>query len=186
MRDRRWIIGLILALIAAISWFWQGRQEQSPEALRTAAQKLPDSFFETMEIVSHNEDGAPVSRLQAAEATHYPEEDVVHLKQVLARSLDPDSNWELRSAAGKLWPENNRLLASEGAKLSQTGGEGTPIVIESESLLLDSGNETVTTDDLVVISQGRSAIRGKGLIGSLRDNRIVISSSVEARYADDQ
>lgn len=186
MRDRRWIAGLTLAAIAIASWFWLGRQTHRPAAEQAAAERLPDSYFEEMNVVSHNSEGEAVSSLQAARALHYPDDDIVYLTGVKARSLNPEDNWALQSNAGRLWPDANRLLATDKAVLTQTGSEGAPVSIESNSLLLDSENETVTTDDPVTISQGRSAISGVGLSASMRDDHIVIHSSVEARYADDQ
>lgn len=76
---RRWLVGLVLVLAAAGSW-WLTRSvapPQTPDDPR--GRHDPDYVIERFEAWSMNERGQRRYRLEAARLVHYPDDDTAHL-----------------------------------------------------------------------------------------------------------
>lgn len=186
MKDKRKLFGLVLAVFAGLSFWWLALQDSDQAQAPAAAARLPDSYFNGLNIVSHGEDGKPVSRLQAAHATHFPDDPLIYLEDLRTRGLEANDSWILKATHGKFNPDTDILNASGTVRLSRLGEQSgsVPAVLSTDKLEFDAQAERATTDSPVEITQGKSHVRGIGLVADLGNNHIEIPARVEARYEE--
>ncbi len=184
MKDKRKLFGLALAVFAGLSFWWLSSQDEDMIDMSADAPRLPDSYFKNMSIVSHDDSGEPVSRLEAARATHYPDDPKVYLEDLRSRGLDSDDAWVLRAKRGEFHPDEDILHASGDVRLLSEGSApgAVPVILRTDRLKFDTQAELATTDAPVEITQGASRVRGEGLYADLGNDYVEIPARVEARY----
>lgn len=181
MNRRVLITGLALAVFGLASWWWLGQQREAPADAERP--RRPDAFFRQLDALRHDESGRPVMRVLAAHAEHYPDDSWIYLREVKARSEQADARpWRLSADAGRLSDDGARLDAQGNVLLVRENDGGAPLTLAAEQLSVDSEAKLATSESVVVISQGPSRIRGRGLRASLADDHIWLENEVEAWF----
>lgn len=186
MKDKRKYFGLTLALFAGLSFWWLLGQDDESKELAADGPRLPDSYFEGLEIVSHDTSGNAVSRLQAARARHYPDDPQVYLEQLRSTGLDATDSWVLEASQGAFNPDNDILDARGDVRLlrESSGDDTLPVILRTDQLRFDAKNEVATTSAQVRITQGKSLVQGDGLYADLANDYMEIPAEVTARYEE--
>lgn len=181
MNRRLLVTALVLAGFGLASWWWLGQQrDASPEAERP---RRPDAFFRQLDALRHDESGQPVMRVLAERAEHFPDDSWIYLYDVRARSEQSEGlPWRLSADAGRMSDDGARLDVQGNVLLLREADAGQPLQLAAERLSVDSEAKLATSDSVVVISQGPSRIRGRGLRASLADDHIRLENEVEAWF----
>lgn len=174
--------GLVLATFGLATWWWLGLQRETP--VKPERVRQPDAFFRELDALRHDEAGRPVMRVLAAQARHYPDDSWIYLDDVHARSESGNEGlpWRLSADRGRLNENGAKLEAQGDVRLIREEPAGEPLQLATERLFVDSEAKLATSDSVVVISQGPSRIRGRGLRASLADDHIRLENEVEAWF----
>lgn len=173
--------GIGLALLGLATWWWLNQQRAvAPEAERP---RHPDSYFNQLDAVRHNEAGEAEMRVQAVYAEHFENEPWIYLRDIVATGLALEApGWQLTAQRGRMSDGGTRLEAHGDVVMTRQDKGRAPLRLETDSLRVDTDAQLATSDSVVVVSQGTSRVRGRGLRATLQDDRLRLEHDVEAYY----
>lgn len=173
--------GAALALLGFATWWWLDQQRAvAPEVERP---RHPDSYFKRLDAVRHDEAGQAEMRVQAAYAEHFEDEPWIYLEDIFATGLAAATpGWQLRAQRGRMSDDGTELEAHGDVVMTRQDEGRAALRMETDSLWVNTDSELATTDSVVLISQGASRIRGRGLRAALQDDRLQLEHDVEAYY----
>lgn len=179
----RGIALLVLATVGIGSWWWVREQRETVD--EQAAERHPDSYFRSLDVTRHDENGRPELQLKARYAEHFEDEPWILLQDLDAAGLAAGPDWRLTAGRGRMSDDGVQLEAWDDVILRRSGGEsGVPLELRTSHLAINTQTEIAESDALVTISQGAGVVSGKGLHASLADDYLELKADVEARYGN--
>lgn len=179
---QRRLLGLLaLAALGLVSWWWLDKQRQ--QVIEVEKPRQPDAYFRDLDAERHDETGAAAVRVEARYAEHFEDEPWIHLHDLRAHGANADGEpWQLTAERGRLNDDGTELEARGNVRLRRESGKAAAMLLETESLHVNTKTEVVTSDTTVLISQGASRVRGRGMFADLRNDRLQLQEDVEAYY----
>ncbi|MDP1614083.1 MAG: LPS export ABC transporter periplasmic protein LptC [Sulfuritalea sp.] len=152
----------ILVLLAALT-FWLNRLIQDDKP-RGPQRHDPDYWVERFEVRRFDLEGQLQHTLVAAKLVHYPDDDstVVTAPHITYHRQPPS---EVSARMAYIGREGKELDLVDEVKVIRHGalGESPPTVLETRTLKIFPDDEKASTRDPVLITQGKSIMRGSGL-----------------------
>lgn len=134
---RRFVLGIVLALLAAGTW-WLARVPAVPEAPPLETREGPDYLIENFTATVMTQQGEPQYVLQAVRLMHFPDDGRSELEQPYLIQYGEGAPVHTRARRG-LMPADRRwirlsgeVLSTRGADPRQAGGE-----IRAEEMLIE-------------------------------------------------
>lgn len=181
----KWL-GLVLVLAAVtVASFWLLRQTEL-QGLQVTQPKshAPDYYFLDATVTSLNDDGKPQSELISPRIIHHPDDDSVEAFQPRMRYFVKGSAPWYAEADHGMEPGGGHVVYLDGhvriTHPDQNGGP--PLLIDTEHMTVDLDTEVASTDDPVTMTKGSSRTDAIGMDGYMKDNRMVLHSSVKGLY----
>jgi lipopolysaccharide export system protein LptC len=157
----------LLAVLAAVSFYLaeKARRLDVPITKRVINSD-PDYFIEGFSMTKTAPDGKPRFRLNATHAKHRPDTDGFELTQPVAISLDPGNAITRISAKHGTTTNGRERTELDGDVVIDRRDKksGDVLLIETAQLTLLTEQDLAQSDQLVVITQGASQIRGTGMV----------------------
>ena len=152
----------MLLLLAALT-FWLNRviQDDSP---RGPQRHDPDYWVERFEVRRFDIEGKLQHTVVAAKLLHYPDDDttVVTTPHITYHQQPPTEIFARMGYIGKDGKEVD-LVGDVRVVRHSAAGDAAPTLLETRTLKVFPDAEKGHTDDPVVITQGKSIIKGSGL-----------------------
>lgn len=152
----------ILVLLAALT-FWLNRLIQDDKP-RGPQRHDPDYWVERFEVRRFDLEGQLQHTLVAGKLVHYPDDDstVVTAPHITYHRQPPS---EVSARMAYIGREGKEMDLVDEVKVIRHGalGESPPTVLETRTLKIFPDDEKASTRDPVLITQGKSIMRGSGL-----------------------
>lgn len=174
---------LLLAALAATSWWLKLRMGQPP-AVPTAERPAAEGFYMTeAEITSAGPDGLPRYRVTADEIRQLTLDGPTQLKQVRVEyNVYSPSPWLLTAPEGVLSADQARLELWGGVEILGESGDHGPAAAEMQRLEVDTTTHIARTSSPVDLKLGPQKVSGVGMIAYLLEERLQLQSSVHGRF----
>jgi len=176
---------VVFLVVVAIGTLWLLRQTELQGLQGTQSKThVPDYYFTDATVTSLDQGGKPASELVSPRIIHHPDDDTVetfqpHMRYFLQNGLP----WFAQADHG-MEPSGGNLIYLDGhvemTHPDQNGGP--PLVIDTEHMTVNLTTNIASTDDPVTIVKGDSQMRGIGMDGYMRDNRMVLRTKVIGFY----
>lgn len=179
---------LILALVAAIallSWWMQGRVK-TPQGLLGGAQPAgPDYYMDDYRILVTDQDGRPQYRLHGERLAHLPTDDTGELLAPRLVLYSPDAPpWTVSAPSGWVSPGAEEVELRGGVEIVREPAPGeSPVRIETETLAVRPKDRTARTPDEVVAIAPEGQLTAVGMHADLDTRRIEFLSQARGVYA---
>jgi len=161
---RTWALGLILALLAAASW-WLARQ-QGPAPLRIpAAAHTPDYWGEGIRALTLDAHGRPHQRLQATASRHFPDDGSTELERPRLLIYRPERPpWHIQAERGWVSQDGGLMLLRGQVRIDRAAAPGVrPVHLVTHDLSVRPRDEYAETDAPVRIESRADWITATGL-----------------------
>ncbi|MFA4970224.1 MAG: LPS export ABC transporter periplasmic protein LptC [Sulfuritalea sp.] len=164
MKDRTAsLFPLVMLLLLAALTLWLNRVIQA-DTPRGPQRHDPDYWVERFEVRRFDIDGKLQHTLVAARLLHYPDDDttVVTTPHITYHQQPPS---EVSARTGYIGRDGKQVDLVDEVRVIRHGatGDSPPTVLETRTLKVFPDDERGTTNDPVVITQGKSVMRGTGL-----------------------
>lgn len=159
--DARLFPVAVLLLLAALS-FWLDYATRAEYRQPGVSRHDPDYFAERFSVRRFDAGGRLQHTLRAERMDHFPDDDTTHVKtaDVLFHGARVT---RLTAPSAVIGPDGKDVRLSGGVRVIRAGIEGAPdTVIDTPSLLVLPDAEQASTSEPVVVTQGRSTLRGTG------------------------
>jgi len=154
---------LVMLLLLAALTLWLNRVIQA-DTPRGPQRHDPDYWVERFEVRRFDIDGKLQHTLVAARLLHYPDDDttVVTTPHITYHQQPPS---EVSARTGYIGRDGKQVDLVDEVRVIRHGatGDSPPTVLETRTLKVFPDDERGTTNDPVVITQGKSVMRGTGL-----------------------
>lgn len=154
---------LVMLLLLAALTLWLNRVIQGDNP-RGPQRHDPDYWVERFEVRRFDIEGKLQHTLVAAKLLHYPDDDttVVTTPHITYHQQPPT---EVSARMGYIGKDGKEVDLVDEVRVIRHGaiGDSPPTVLETRTLKVFPDAERGTTNDAVVISQGKSVMRGTGL-----------------------
>jgi len=154
---------LVMLLLLAALTLWLNRIIQGDNP-RGPQRHDPDYSVERFEVRRFDIEGKLQHTLTAAKLLHYPDDDttVVTTPHITYHQQPPT---EVSARMGYIGRDGKEVDLVDEVRIIRHGatGDSPPTVLETRTLKVFPDAERGTTNDAVVISQGKSVMRGTGL-----------------------
>lgn len=164
MKDRTAsLFPLVMLLLLAALTLWLNRVIQGDNP-RGPQRHDPDYSVERFEVRRFDIEGKLQHTLTAAKLLHYPDDDttVVTTPHITYHQQPPT---EVSARMGYIGQDGKEVDLVDEVRIIRHGatGDSPPTLLETRTLKVFPDAERGTTNDAVVISQGKSVMRGTGL-----------------------
>ena len=178
--SRRWLVGLILVLLAAGTTWYLRQLEEARLPLDRGSQHEPDFFMEEFTSLIMDARGVPHRKLTAERLDHFPDTDTNELtKPHLELYNDGEAPWHVVSERGWVSPDREEILLQGRVFVwqdSQTGQRVIDIVTRDVRVTLD--DQYAETEEPALIRTPDSETHGLGLPAFLDQGRFELLSQV--------
>jgi lipopolysaccharide export system protein LptC len=185
MRERRaWVLGLLLLILAAGSWWLKQHTAPAPQAQPRPAHSA-DYWVKDLIARTMDEQGQPRQILKAATLHHYPDDDSTELQSPELLALDPQRPpWRVRSETGWVSPDGELVLLRGLVHIDREATADLQAVkIKTRDLRVQPKNEYAETEQPVFAESGAHKVQSVGLQAWLRAPvRIKLLSDVRGHY----
>ena len=174
-------------VLLAIAWLALNGESQGPSVAATATVSTQNAGYSARDavLIETGADGLPMYTLHAARIREQPASRVALLDQVEMQFRDTDGQlWNGRANAARVIDQAVKVDLSGNVALSGLiPGSADPVRIWTDRLNIDTRSEIVGTSDEVTIDWGGGELQTRGIIASLRGQRIRLESHVRGHYA---
>lgn len=173
-----------VALIAALTWWAQGRVKTGEGPLRLQAPAVPDYFMDDYSILVTGEDGRPRYRLSGRRLAHLPEDDSGVLTRPILQIFPREGPvWTIEAESGWVTGGGDEVQLHGAVRIDQPGDAATtPLRLETESLALRPQENIATTDDPVLAVSPGARVNGSGMYADLNAHRIELLAQARGVY----
>jgi lipopolysaccharide export system protein LptC len=182
-----WMPVLLLAGLAALTW-WLDTQVQDADPRRDGnARHDPDLFVEGVRGVELDDAGRAVQTLSASRARHYPDDGTVEFDEPSFVLAQPDRpKFSVRADKARVTGDRERAFFDGNVKATREadkGGDGGGAVsLVTEHLEVIPKQNRATTDSPVTIAEGRGIIRATGLVLDNVAKTAALRSNVQGTF----
>lgn len=184
MTLRGGIVLLVIALIAAATW-WAQHRVQAPGGLTGEPEpSRPDYYMDDFRILVTDENGRARYELAGKRIAHLPDDDSGELQAPELVFHGEDSTpWTVKAAAGWVASGGDEVQLHGDVQVSRPEtGTQAPVTVETESLAVRPQERTALTEDPVVITSPGARLTGTGLFADLNARRIELLANARGVY----
>jgi LPS export ABC transporter protein LptC len=136
-------------------------------------------------MIETGPDGRPMYTIEASLIHEPPQSTTVFLTQVRLGFKDTNGNqWQGRADAGELGQNTKQVKLSGNVQITgKLPAMSDTATIATDELAIDTGADTVETDEPLTVTWAGYAIRSKGLTANLKDRVVHLKSNVHGTYA---
>lgn len=175
---------LLLALLAMLT-LWIDYVVQAPEP-KTDGSSRHDPDFIMNNFVTKRTDlnGNPRYVLAAAEMRHYPDDETTELVRPRFTQYTVDQPYtQIEGQRGTVSKDGETVEVMDNVKVTrQASADSAELVINTEYLHITPDKDLVKTDRPVVITQGKTVIRGTGMIYNKELQTVQLQKNVRVHY----
>jgi lipopolysaccharide export system protein LptC len=179
----------LLAVLAAFTYYlaeFASRGERPSD--NKPVQHEQDYFVERFTLIKLNAQGQPAFQLAADLMKHFPDDDTTEFTKPKLISLDKNKPLiTVISNRGKAGPQGDLTELFGDVILTRAPSEQSKLLtLKTEYLLVDTNNETGTTDRPVKITQGASELTGIGMDFDNLNRLFALHSSVKSTWVSEK
>jgi len=162
---------IILALLAAITWWLTFMQQTEPEKKTSKASHKIDYFLKDFNARSMTVTGDLKQRIRSEHMQHFVDDDSTELTnpKITMYSVDkPDLN--IQSDTGYISSDGELILLNGAVHIKRSALKGiAPLEIDTHNLRVQIPNDFAETDEFVTIKSAGNTIQGTGLRAHFRE-----------------
>jgi len=180
----RSILGLLLMLaLATAAWSWKNAlQNKKIEPERVSAD-VAGFYIREGEIVTPRPDGTPLYHLLAERMTHSLGTGSIELSDIrLEYNHESPLPWLMDAGSGEVQTDWNVIRLSDGVRMTFRRENEVPAILVTESMLVETGSHTATTDQKVTLELGEERLTGTGMIADLMAGQVQLESKVNGIF----
>lgn len=185
--SRPWVrtLALLISVAVLVLLLWQSDERiPAPDAESLRGPSEPDGFVINGHYRAFDEQGNLATMISSPRIEQFDHDGTAIMAEPNATLIHQKTgaSWHLTANRGT-FRENSDLIQLDGDVLVTrpltADREGT---LETASLTLDNRKRTVHTDDLVIMTDGRSVTRATGMTAWIDDRIVEFKSQVEGHY----
>jgi lipopolysaccharide export system protein LptC len=182
-RWRAWVPGLMLAALAALTWWLDKKVQPLGPARDSASRNDPDVVVENFEATRMNDDGLARYAIIAKKMVHYPGDNSAVLDQPTLIHFDAET-------APVSIRANQGMLSSNGENAYFTGdvqvrraayGDSAEMALFTTFLHAIPSQDLVKTDREVTMVSGNSTVKSVGLEFNNKTREVKLLSNVKGQ-----
>jgi lipopolysaccharide export system protein LptC len=182
-RWRAWVPTLMLAALAALTWWLDKKVQPLGPARDSASRNDPDVVVENFEATRMNDEGLQRYAIVAKKMVHYPGDNSAVLDQPTLTHFDPET-------APVSIRANQGLLSSNGENAYFTGdvqvrraayGDNAEMALFTTFLHAIPNQDLVKTDREVTMVSGNSTVKSVGLEFNNKTREVKLLSNVKGQ-----
>lgn len=184
MTVRGALVLTLVALIAALSWWLQGRVKTPAGLLGTQGPEQPDYYMDGYRILVTDDQGRPQYRMHGERMAHLPSDDTGELTAPELTLYTPDAPpWTVKAASGWVSPGAKEVDLRGGVQITRLAQAGqSAIRIDTETLAVRPQERTARTEDPVVAVAPEGRLTAVGMVADLDARRIEFLSQARGEY----
>jgi LPS export ABC transporter protein LptC len=143
------------------------------------------TFMNDVEIISTNQAGTPVRKLNSDSLRHYRNENLTVLSQPVLQVLNPQQQqWKLTAIHGVIMA-NSLITLSDNVVLENKTSDSDETKVNTSLLHYDTQNERLYTDRAILLSKHNLELRATGMVVDVSQQRVELKANVRGQYAPD-
>lgn len=164
---------------------WLGQLVQTPLSRTSAAiGHTPEYFAEDFNITAYDVGGEPRYRLNAVHMVHYMDDETTELDAPrFVREGAGISRVVVRSLHGKVSSDGRDVhFIGDVRMLQERGTDAPPLELSTEYLQVLPEADRMLTDRPVLLKEGRSEVRGAGMVADGKQRTLDLQGRVRGIY----
>ena len=180
----RSLLGLLLMFaLATGAWSWKNALQKKKLKPERISADVAGFFIKQGEIVTPQADGTPLYRLVATGMSHSLGTGSIELSGIhLEYNHESPQPWLMDAGAGQVQTDWNTIHLSDGVRMTFREGNGTPATVVTDSMVVETGSHTATTDQQVIFELGEEQLIGTGMIVDLMAGQVKLESKVNGVF----
>ena len=180
----RSLLGLLLMLaLATGAWSWKNALQEKTLEPEPISADVAGFYIKEGEIVTPRPDGTPLYRLVAERMTHSLGSAEIELYGIhLEYNHESPQPWLMDAGAGQVKTDWNTIRLSDGVRMTFREENESPAILVTESMIIETGSHTATTDQQVTLELGEEQLIGTGMLVDLMAGHIQLESKVNGIF----
>jgi len=173
----------VAVLVGAVVVSWLLGSAPGTQRRAGGAQDVPDTgyYLEDATFTETGADGSVLYEVAAAFAAQSPADQAVTLRQVNLDYGADETAWVLDAAEGRI-TDDRRVIELSGNVTVRSEGDDTPVIVETDTLVVDPARKLATTTDEVRIRLGAHVLIGKGMQVKLDEQHLELEAAVHGQF----
>ena len=179
---------LALILIVSLCLYWamniaqDAQKKQTADTISSDQTVKPSAFLINSTFFLYNTKGQS-SEIHAKKAYFFSNSEFIKIDQPsFLSTANTEIKYTLSANSGDYHPTAETLLLTGNVSAQQITREKLIWTIETEQLLLNYKTGQMSTDEKVIITQGKHSLTAKGLEASMNDKKLNLLSNVRGKY----
>ena len=183
-RHNKRLIGLSAVVVLVLLAWWMQQDEEFSRSLERIDGRIPDYYLKDFQVTVMDETGRLAHRLDGRSLNHFAEDDTADLSQPLLRLYRDDGRvWVMQSRVAKAFDGGDYLLLEGEVEVHREAAAGVPrLEMTSRDLWVYPERQYAESDEEVVVREGVSTTRGRGVQIDLAGARLSLMSAVQGNY----
>jgi lipopolysaccharide export system protein LptC len=180
------LITLVLALLAAVTWFASWQPTGPAPAVPTDAESRPLGYYlRDARLVGTDEQGRVSYRLSAERLDEVPNEERLRLEGVSLEYTPADETaWQISAGLGTAPKDRSQLTFAGEVELRSSPTDGSaPVIITTAKLEFWPDTSSAESDEPVTIRVGDWHLAAVGLRTYLKGDTLQLESEVHGTLA---
>ncbi len=181
--SKRYIGLSVIAALAGLSW-WLQQEEQGAHLISQGEQHVIDYSLKDFEITAMDERGLPRHIMKAAHMVHYSDDDSAELSQPhMLVYREKGGPWILQSEAALVYQGGDKIWLQGDVHIEQRREDDKGmLLLDTRDLWIYADQDYAESSEAVVIRDGLSVTRAKGLKIDLEQGRMQLLANVRGEY----
>jgi LPS export ABC transporter protein LptC len=178
------VLGLLLMFaLATGAWSWKNSLQKKKLEPEKLSADVAGFYIRQGEIVTPRPDGTPLYRLTAERMTHGLGTGIIELSGIhVEYNQESSEPWLMDAGAGQVQTDWNIIHLSDGVRMTFREENGTPATLVTESMVVETGSHTATTDQQVIFELGEEQLVGTGMMVDLMAGQVKLESKVNGVF----
>jgi len=181
---RALLVLVLLALIVVIGLSFVGGDSGQTQREAATPQDQPGYFLTGATITDTDADGVPHVRIDAARIEQIPADNGIRLIDLkLTYAAAPDQDWLVTADRGLVPAASETVQLIGNVRIHGMLESAQPeVVIQTQTLAVDTQASTARTDDDVTIQFGSRSLEARGLDADLKQRHVRLESRVHGLF----
>ena len=185
MISTRELLAIAVLAVGAISSWFLTRSDQGNESDTASFDGAQRGYYlKSVRILGTGPDGALLYELQAREAEQLGDDQVSFTDVRINYSPQSDVPWSVNADTATIYAGEQRVLLEGHVRaISSEGFSGDDTEIRTQYLVIYPEEFLAETDERVQIRIGSRSLTATGMLASLKDNQLKLTSNVRGKFA---